>query len=59
MFFKQLAIAIGIMIVLIGAIVFLNKKTEKYTTGSNPYQVLDYVNNRKGFNSQQPIYAKK
>jgi len=50
---KQLGIAIGIMIVLVVIIIFLNKKKENYN--SSPYQILDYVNNRKSFNSKTPI----
>lgn len=54
---KQLGIAIGIMIVLIVIIVLLTgKKKESYN--SSPYQILDYVNNRKGFNSRTPIPLK-
>lgn len=49
-FFKQLGIAIAIMIVLSIIIAFLNKK-ESY----NPYTSINYVNNPNAFKSRQPI----
>lgn len=56
--FKQLGIAIGIMIVLIIIIVLLSgKKKEGYN--ASPYQILDYVNNRNALNSSIPIPMKR
>lgn len=49
-FFKQIGIAIAIMVVLSIIIAFLNKK-ESY----NPYTAVNYVNNPNAFKSRQPI----
>jgi hypothetical protein len=55
-FFKQLGIAIVILVVLSTIIYFMNKKAEKFELGnSNPYGTLDYIANPNGLNSSVPI----
>lgn len=52
-FFKQLGIAIAIMIVLSVIIAYLNKK-ESYTD-YNPYRQLDYIGHPNAWKSRSPI----
>lgn len=52
LFFKQLGIAIGLMIVL-AVIIWILNKTEKYAN-YGPYDSIDYVNNPRAFRSQFP-----
>lgn len=57
-FFKQLGIAIVILVILSVIIHFMNnrKKKEGFEFGnSNPYGTLDYVANPNGLNSSVPI----
>ncbi len=55
-FFKQLGIAIVILVVLSTIIYYMNKKAEKFELGnSNPYGTLDYIAHPNALNSSVPL----
>jgi len=55
-FFKQLGIAIAILVVLSTIIYYMNKKSEKFELGnSSPYATLDYIAHPNALNSSVPI----